>query len=975
MNQHRVHWLILFFLVISNPISAQTDYSRTYDSIRVLLEKEEYEKALPLCRRIVQSDPSEINAVYYRARCLGELGDHAGAARDFAQVSWFSPQKVGYWTSACWNAILSGGYDSAIVYGEKAANLVPEDFNNYLNLGHAYFLKEDKAGATYNYMLASEYLPHHPEYLDMAHADLRLMDSLHKKWTTSSITELFDDDYSLTEKNQVSNRVLDSIYSLAVTDRDKNEARIDSLRIAFIEAQVKEPVKRYKVIRDFSFILGIHSLEKENTIQATGFLTSAIVVDTKLRDSLSLVRKQLSVSRMVAEIQLRKQDIFPQLNDAIYFAGEALRYAEEYRLTGEWLAACYLQLGLCYSGIERYDSSQYYYHRALPLVPPRQNWGPYERLLNRILVSHIEIRRFDSASYYYQILQKRSEAVQDPSEEFPFVSLNYWTGIYNAGNLREAADGCLRLLKKKTAQAGKVSYYHRLQEIAGLCYNKLGLKDSALILLQQAFDNFRVFTKTDRNAMPIGKEIFLTDEFKSGIPVARKILADQNRIAELFALTEQTKEPLLYFLLTSRCNPRETVSMETVQRELPENAAAISFVNEIDPETGYGIGFTRTNSLRGIHQRADLNKWAGQMKQYPAIERLIRNLRMNETLGKSSLLPLIYYLQVSGFRATSRGVITENKAADSSALSKDARNEMSRLLYRYYFKPYEPLFKGKEVLYVSTDLLLGYFPIESLVDEEGKYLGEKYRIIYVPSFTIMQLLRQKKYSDTSEMIVFGNPDYKSYHPELHEGKAWDYAINLNIRSWDDLPGTEKELATLAEVFPRARILQQKNISETLLKKMNGDGHLGKAGILHFALHGLTNMMAGPDDNTLIVSEPDAGKEDGFLRFWEIFNMDIRARYVFLSACETAFGTPKHDGSNTSLVTAFLGAGAGSVIGTSWKIADDASSRFIHACYTLIHQGLEFPEAMRRVRQQFIRGEMGEEYRDPYYWAPFKYYGY
>lgn len=391
-----------------------------------------------------------------------------------------------------------------------------------------------------------------------------------------------------------------------------------------------------------------------------------------------------------------------------------------------------------------------------------------------------------------------------------------------------------------------------------------------------------------------------------------------------------------------------------------------------------GIAFNRDGQLFFKHDNKLLAKeMEGMKQQYRSILDL---MNLSETTLKDKekaamFFPLGLYLQTSGFKTASRGIIASNRGADSSALSDGARIAVSKILYRFYIKPYEALLKGKEVLYISTDLFLSYIPFEVLMDETGVYLGEKYKIIYVPSFTVKHILESKTYADTRNILVFGNPDYKKYHPENLDGRAWEYAVNAEIKLWNELPGTEKELGIIQQIMPGCRVYQQSSLSESGIKQLSKEGQLNQAGILHFALHGFTNMNAGLEDNSLIVSEPDTGGEDGFLRFWETFSLDMRPRVIILSACESAFGVPKEDGSAASMTTAFLAAGAGACIGTNWKIADEPTTLFIGEFYRQVAQKVDFAEALFRVRKKFISGEMGKQYQSPYYWAPFKYYGF
>jgi CHAT domain-containing protein len=82
-----------------------------------------------------------------------------------------------------------------------------------------------------------------------------------------------------------------------------------------------------------------------------------------------------------------------------------------------------------------------------------------------------------------------------------------------------------------------------------------------------------------------------------------------------------------------------------------------------------------------------------------------------------------------------------------------------------------------------------------------------------------------------------------------------------------------------------------------------------------------------------------------------------------------------DGSLASIGTAFLAAGAKAVLATNWSISDEATAVFMKEVYGQVQKkGIGFAQAVANTKRKFIRGDFGEPYRNPYYWAPFKYIG-
>ena len=76
----------------------------------------------------------------------------------------------------------------------------------------------------------------------------------------------------------------------------------------------------------------------------------------------------------------------------------------------------------------------------------------------------------------------------------------------------------------------------------------------------------------------------------------------------------------------------------------------------------------------------------------------------------------------------------------------------------------------------------------------------------------------------------------------------------------------------------------------------------------------------------------------------------------------------------NFIQAFEYAGAESVLVSLWPIDDKSTSLFMTSFYNKINSGNIYDHALAEVKREFISGEYGEEYKKPYYWAPFVYYG-
>jgi CHAT domain-containing protein len=120
----------------------------------------------------------------------------------------------------------------------------------------------------------------------------------------------------------------------------------------------------------------------------------------------------------------------------------------------------------------------------------------------------------------------------------------------------------------------------------------------------------------------------------------------------------------------------------------------------------------------------------------------------------------------------------------------------------------------------------------------------------------------------------------------------------------------------------------------------------------------------------VLAQDDDAAEDGFLQMSEIYNLKLDAEMVALSACQTARGKLVRGEGLISLSRAFLYAGARSVLGTLWSVADDPSpAKLMGKFYGYLQQGKSRGEALRLAKLALINGKSAS-HRHPFYWAAF-----
>ena len=162
-------------------------------------------------------------------------------------------------------------------------------------------------------------------------------------------------------------------------------------------------------------------------------------------------------------------------------------------------------------------------------------------------------------------------------------------------------------------------------------------------------------------------------------------------------------------------------------------------------------------------------------------------------------------------------------------------------------------------------------------------------------------------------------------------------------SYAELPGTQVEIARLAELFDAkaVTILSREKASEKRLDEFRRAGTLKQFRYLHLATHGKANNVSA-FESALILTRPKQLPEvrvgepylDGRLTAGEVLEYwKLDSELVTLSACESGLGRRGGGDGLLGFAQSFLMAGSRSVCLTLWQVDDTATvllmDRFYH----------------------------------------------
>jgi CHAT domain-containing protein len=147
------------------------------------------------------------------------------------------------------------------------------------------------------------------------------------------------------------------------------------------------------------------------------------------------------------------------------------------------------------------------------------------------------------------------------------------------------------------------------------------------------------------------------------------------------------------------------------------------------------------------------------------------------------------------------------------------------------------------------------------------------------------------------------------------------------------------------------------------------GELSQYRYVHFATHGLLDSKH-PELTSIVLSlvDQNGNPQDGFLRAHDVYNLNLPADLVVLSACETGLGKEVRGEGLIGLTRGFMYAGAQRVMVSLWSLKDESTSQLMSSFYRgMLKEGKRAPEALRAAQLEMLKQS---RWQAPHYWAPF-----
>ncbi len=280
-----------------------------------------------------------------------------------------------------------------------------------------------------------------------------------------------------------------------------------------------------------------------------------------------------------------------------------------------------------------------------------------------------------------------------------------------------------------------------------------------------------------------------------------------------------------------------------------------------------------------------------------------------------------------------------------------------------------------EKLIIVPDDILGLLPFDALLTAPPEaidcrdlsrqpYLLRDHTLSYCYSATLLREMKLKTATAGLRNTVL------AFAPQFSGMSAAATPPIAGLRGMADLAGSGLPplLFNDEEVQNIAQTVATRIISGEEADKAHFLSLAPSYRFLHFATHGVVDDE-NPDFSFIAFSQPEDSLQTGELLFVrELYDLNLPAEMVVLSACETGTGRVARGEGIVSMARGFSYAGVSSIVTTLWSISDQQSNALLKTFYQHLQDGKSKDEALRQAKLHYI--EQQPAFAHPYYWAAF-----
>ena len=623
-------------------------------------------------------------------------------------------------------------------------------------------------------------------------------------------------------------------------------------------------------------------------------------------------------------------------------------------------AQYYLKLAKNYLNETHHFAS--YHHRVQAKLEQKMN--NYELALKELnFALHLEKEKWKNAkNESIAIIYNEIGMLQAAFGQYVNAVANYNLGLEQVEDFDSRGTSTLKLLKNKSVSL-----------------NKLGNNDNYKATMETVHLGIKTLDTLKPSFRSKADQLFLIEDafplFESGLEAAYQLYAftsDDSLIDLAFRYSEKSKSVLLLeALLEAKATQFANIPNDVLERE-SELKSEITYLekqiknSETDQSDQKDALFILKEEYRQLVQKLEVD-----YKSYYDLKYNTTTVSLEvsqKSLSKHQLLISYFY----GNKAIYAIALNRGKKemfripidADLEANIKkvyqmlsDPKSDVIALgnaTYSIYELLLKPILNSgdQKKLIIIPDGLLNYLPFSALNTSPGgiRYLAENHAIGYVNSATLLSELEERQPKE---------------HTILAFAPSFDGTVSVSNPDRGKLlplPNNKKEVEQILTSFHGRAYID----GEASLR--NFKSQLASFGMVHLATHAIFDDTA-PEYSYLAFAQNGNAAED-LLYVADLYNLQLDADLVTLSACESGIGDLKRGEGFLSLARGFFYSGAASIASTLWKINDASTTTLMTSFYKNLSKGEAKDVALQNAQIEFLDNNRDNALSHPYFWSAF-----
>lgn len=304
-----------------------------------------------------------------------------------------------------------------------------------------------------------------------------------------------------------------------------------------------------------------------------------------------------------------------------------------------------------------------------------------------------------------------------------------------------------------------------------------------------------------------------------------------------------------------------------------------------------------------------------------------------------------------------RASLLENRSTSAATFC-----DLAYRLYQKLLAPVKPYLTPN--LIIIPDGVLGYLPFEALLTEkparptrfsQHAYVLNDYRISYASSATLLREMMEKRGAAKTGSLAAFAPYYSGDTTQL-SGLFTDADFRQDLKP---LPFSGAEVAAIQKLLGGRAFYGKAATASQFLREASGSR------VIHLATHGKANDRNGEYSFLAFSGATDSLKNE-LLYVRDLYNLNLQAELVTLSACETGIGKLQRGEGIIGLARAFTYAGARSLVTSLWGVNDEQTKDLMVQFYRNLKKGQTKDAALQSAKLRLARRTDGH----PFFWAGF-----